>query len=160
MRSLAALVLVLAPVVAHGQAMVEYGAAVGRSGVAGARGTGKSVGKVFEKAAQELNRAAGQTAQAPAKTEAPAKAEAPAPPAATAATEKAVSTAAAIDPAAIQVGMTREELFQRFGKPATRITQQQGSEMIEKCWYKAPGFEPVVVVLKNGKVASVTSVVS
>jgi hypothetical protein len=153
MRITAAIALLLAPVVVHGQAIVEYGLGVGRAGVAGAGAgrSGKNIGKVFEKATQELNRAAGQTAQTQAKTEAAAQRPA------TAAAEKPTSTTAAIDPATIQVGMTREELFEQFGKPSTRITQQQGSDMVEKCWYKAPGFEAVIVVIKNGKVASVVS---
>jgi len=143
---------VLAPALVWGQAMIEYGLNAGRAAGMG-QGTkriGKAAGDRMGKVGKSLPTYDPKKAAAPATRATPATTAAP-----VAAPEP--PRVAAIDPAAIQVGLDRDELFNQFGKPSTRITQEQGGEVVEKCWYRAPGHAPVVVILRNGKVASAGS---
>ena len=148
--------LLVWPVAVLPQAIVEYGAAVGRDGVAGASmgAAGKSTGQILDKSAKRMEQAHKQKGKVVRQVERGAE---PAPAVAAVAVKvpPPSSNIPAIDPAAIPVGLEREELFRQFGKPSTRITQHQGGDVVEKCWYKAAGFDAVVVTLRNGKVASV-----
>ncbi len=166
-------VVLILPLAAWGQGMVEYGVNAGRAaGAAGGLGrAGKSTSDVLNKTAKGMERATSSTAAAPSKgakgttAAATAKASAAAPataaPAAsaeaTAPADQGAAKAPAIDPEAIPVGLDRAELFRRFGKPSTAITQQQGGETVEKCWYRSPGLGTIVVILKGGKVVSAGS---
>jgi hypothetical protein len=60
-----------------------------------------------------------------------------------------------IDPAAIPIGLGRDELINQFGKPSAATMQQQGDDVLETCWYRSPGYDAVVVTLRNGKVTAV-----
>jgi hypothetical protein len=148
-----AITLLVLPLAALPQAVVEYGAAVGRAGVAGGSmgAAGKSTGKLLEQSVQGMQKVQSQKGKVVTKV---AKGAEPAPPVAVKVPRPSSNTPS-IDPAAIPVGLERDELFRQFGKPSTRITQQQGTDVVEKCWYKAAGFDAVVVTLRNGKVASV-----
>lgn len=145
--------LLVWPLAALPQATVEYGAAVGRAGVTGASmgAAGKSTGKLLDQSVKGMQKVQSQKGKVVTKV---AKGVDSAPPVAVKVPRPSSNTPS-IDPAAIPVGLERDELFRQFGKPSTRITQQQGTDVVEKCWYKAAGFDPVVVTLRNGKVASV-----
>ncbi len=137
----------------YGQAMVEYGLGAGRSGVAGAaagKNTGKATGAIFDKTTKALE-TAGKPGAAAAQS-----ASASTPPK-TAEPEKQAATApAAIDPSAITPGLERQELLAKLGKPSMKITNTDGSDIVEKLWYKSPGHETILVTLRNGKVAAVS----
>jgi len=148
-----AVALLVWPLAAFPQAIIEYGAGVGRAAVSGAGigSVGKSTGGLLDKSAKRMEPVQtqkGKVATRTAKGSEPVQAVA-------VKVQPPSSHIPAIDPAAIPVGLEREELFRQFGKPSMRITQQQGGEVVERCWYKAAGFDPVVVTLRNGKVASV-----
>jgi len=155
MKHLLAVTLIFSVVfagVAYCQAMVGYGLGVGRSGVAGAaagKSTGKATSAVLDKTTTALETAGkpgAATAQA-AGAQTPAKPEA----------EKQVATLSpAIDPNAITPGLERSDLLARFGKPSMKITNTDGSDVVEKLWYRSPGREAVLVTLRNGKVAAVS----
>ena len=154
-------VLSLAAVAAFGQGMVEYGAAVGRAGAAGVGigATGKSTADLLNRSVKTIDQTNARKSKTNARksepqTQVQAAAEPERIPIPVPVPEPAAATTAVIDPDTISVGLTREELFRRFGKPATRISRQQDAELIETCWYKAPGFATVVVTLRNGKVSS------
>lgn len=151
MRGVPILVALAVAGTAFPQAMVEYGMAVGRAGVTGASigAGGKATGQVANKAAKAMEKVPSKKGRAPTQTQPAAELAPPVkvpPPS---------SHTPVIDPSAIPVGLEREELFRQFGKPSTRITQQQGTDVVEKCWYKSAGYDSVVVTLRNGKVASV-----
>ncbi len=149
----AAVALLVLPLAAFPQAIIEYGAGVGRAGVAGAGVgvVGKSAGQLLDKSSKAMGRVQTQ----PGKTATPVANVSDPVPEIEVKIPPPGSKTPAIDPAAIPVGLDREELFRQFGKPSMRMTQQQGNDVIEKCWYRAAGFDPVVVTLRNGKVASV-----
>lgn len=146
---------------AAGQAMVEYGHAAGTSGVAGAAGgknIGKALGAVFDRTGRTLQTAGQSSATTAAKPAETAKPAAAAAHSSEPAAEQAKPAAAlpAVDPAAITPGLTREELLTKFGKPSMQLTSSDGSDQVEKLYYRRTGHETVVVTLRNGKVASVS----
>lgn len=160
------LVLVFA-VSACAQTTVEYGLGVGRSGVAGAatsKKTGDAVGSVFNKAAAAADKAGSAGTSAAAKPnmvpkdklDAPKTAVAAAQQPAAAPAEAKPAAAPAIDPSLITVGLTKQELLDKAGKPSMKLTNMDGGDVVEKYWYKASGHETVVVSLRNGKVAQVS----
>src|SRR5882762_4376298 len=109
------LILTAGATLLHAQTMIEYGAGVGRAGVAaGAAGAGKSATKIFDKLNTSLAGAAksgDDVKNAPSSPAAPAtvvaatSAPAPAPPALPA------------DFAALVIGMDRADLLKKVGKP-------------------------------------------
>jgi len=140
-------IVILAPALALGQSMIGYGAGVGRAAVAAAgAGAGlKTAGHVIQKSAQQLDKA---NQKPPAQSE--TMAEMPKP-----ISEEQPVKNPALDPEAIPIGMDREEFFRQFGKPAAKITLHDSGGVVERCLYKRPGLDPVIVVLRNGKVESV-----
>ena len=135
----------------YGQAVVEYGLGVGRGSLAGAaagKKMGNATSSVLNKAAGTVEKSASAAQAAPAE-----KAEVAA---AAPAAKQAPSAPPAVDASAIQPGLDRQELLAKFGKPSMKLTQNQGSDIVEKYWYKAAGRETVTVTLRNGKVAEVT----
>jgi len=144
---------------AYGQAIVGYGLNTGRAAVAGAASankTGKATAAAFEKAARGLNDAnANASAAKPAAGQsAVAQAPAAAAPAKPAEAEKTPSEP--VEVAGPSMGLERDELLKKFGKPSFKLTNQDGSDLVEKYWYKSSGREKVVVTLRNGKVAAVS----
>jgi hypothetical protein len=152
---------------AWAQTAVEYGLGVGRSGVAGAatgKKTGDAIGSVFNKAAGAVDKAGSASTSAAAKPnmvpkdklEGQKTAVAAAQPPAAAPSEAKPAAAPAIDPSLITVGLTKQELLEKAGKPSMRLTNMDRGDVVEKFWYKASGQETVVVSLRNGKVAQVS----
>jgi Flp pilus assembly pilin Flp len=141
---------------AAGQARVEYGHAAGTSGVAGAAGgknIGKSLGAVFDKTGRTLQTAGQPSAATAAK---PAAAGHSSEPAAETAAKPVAAELPAVDPAAITPGLDRKDLLAKFGGPSMQLTSTDGSDQVEKLYYRRAGHETVVVTLRNGKVASVS----
>ena len=135
-----------------GQATVEnaVGAGAATGAAAGAKGAGQAVGGVFGAVSNILN-------QAPK----PAGASGPATVTSTTTVVTAPSQAKAVsvpsrpvDPAEINTGMTRDELLNRFGEPATRTSQFRRSQMIDTFWYATTNKDELIVSLADGKVTS------
>ena len=132
--------------VLHGQAIVEYGIGAGRSGAAGAS-AGKSVVKILGNLDKTLAGAAkADEAPLPAQTSATA---------APASAPTAVAPTAPVDLAGVAVGMDRADLVKKAGKPSMTISSMESSTLVETCWYRA-GEDNVKVILRNGKVASIS----
>jgi uncharacterized protein YodC (DUF2158 family) len=102
----------------------------------------------------------GQTLGAAAKT-----GEAPPPKPVSAVTSTATPAAnpqptpaprAPADLSALAIGMDRADLLRKAGKPAMTISSVEDSTMVETCWYRS-GPDNVTVVLRDGKVASISS---
>jgi hypothetical protein len=154
--ALSATLLLLLPALAGAQAMVEYGAGVARGGVTGAaagNGIGKSTGKVFDKAGQTLKyaRPAGSNAKYPlASPSDPKLAARPAAPT----PQPEVANNPVLNPAEVKEGLERQELLDKFGKPSMKITMMDGSDVVERLLYRAPSRDTVLVIVRNGKVAS------
>jgi hypothetical protein len=149
--------LLLLPALAGAQAMVEYGAGVARGGVTGAAagsGVGKSTGTVFNKAGQTMKyaaKSAGGNAKYPIATPSdPKLAARPAAPV----PQPEVANNPVLDPAEVKEGLERQELLDKFGKPSMKITMMDGSDVVERLLYRAPSRDTVLVIVRNGKVAS------
>lgn len=145
-----------------GQAMVEYSLGVGRS-AAGAAAVGKKTARsteaVFAGSAKGMDRAARAPRSAPARP-APARGGRtdsrvhvlpPAPP------KPLTPALPPPDPGQISSGLDRQDLLQRFGPPAMKTTKMEGPLVLETYWYMAAGRDAVVVTLRDGKVAAVSS---
>ena len=149
--------LVTFAVAAHGQAIVEYGLGVGRSGAAGAaagKKTGAAAASVLNKATAAVEKAGTASAAQAAK---PAeKVETAVAQPALAAEPSTPATPAAVDPASITAGMERQDLIAKLGKPSMKVTKLEDGHVVEKYWYKGAGRETVLVTLRNGKVESVS----
>ena len=148
---------------AYGQAMVEHALGTARAGAAGGamKGAGKSAGGVLGNAAKTLDKAAKPAASADAKT-AKASSPATAAPAAPAPAASAPAAAAeppkpAPDPSLITTGLERQELLAKFGKPSMKLTGMNAGQVVETYWYRAAGHDTVIVTLRDGKVATVSS---
>jgi hypothetical protein len=142
------------PAGAAAQAMAEYGLGVGRAGVSGAaagRSVGKSTGAVFSQAGRTASQA-GQK-QYPVASPNDPKRAAPAP-----RPEPEVADNPVLDLEEVKEGLERKELLEKFGKPSMRITMMDGSDVIERLLYRAPGRDTVVVLVRNGKVASASAI--
>ena len=135
----------------HGQAIVERGVIDGKTAAAAA-GAGKSllgvlgqIGNVSEAAARVGN------APAPPRSVAPDDFEAPRP--------SAPPTPAAARPSfsVVTAGMDRTELVRLFGKPSISVSGMEAHAFTETFWYQTPT-ESVTVVLRDGKVFSITRV--
>ena len=155
--ALSGTLLLLLPALAAAQAMVEYGAGAARGGVTGAaagNGVGKSTGQVFNKAGQTMKYAAQSAAgnsKYPIVTASdPKLAPRPAAPP----PQPEVANNPVMDPAEVKEGLERQELLDKFGKPSMKITMMDGSDVVERLIYRAPGRDSVQVLLRNGKVAS------
>ena len=144
------LILGAGATVLHGQAIVEYGVGAGRSGAAGAA-AGKSVVKVLGNLDKTLAGAA-KADEAPPPTQTLAIA---APASAPTAVAPAVATTAKFDLTGIAVGMDRADLLKKAGKSSMTISSMESSTLVETCWYRA-GEDNVKVILRNGKVASIS----
>jgi hypothetical protein len=143
--------------------MTEYGLGAAHSGVAGAaagKKMGNAAGAVLNKASRALD-SAGKPASAaprPAASRALA-AQNPAP----AAQPPQPSTAGAPaapralpDISVITPGLERRDLLAKAGAPSMKITSMERGEMVEKYWYRGDHGDTVIVVLRNGKVATVS----
>ncbi len=161
------ILVVVFAVSAWAQAAVEYGLGVGRAGVTGAatgKKAGDAIGSVFNKTAAAAEKAGSAGTSAAAKPnmvpkdklDAQKTAVAAAQPPAAAPAEAKPAAAPAIDPSLITVGLTKQELLEKVGKPSMKLTNMDGGDVVEKYWYKASGHETVVVSVRNGKVAQVS----
>ena len=155
--ALSSVLIAAAP--AYSQAMVEYGLGAGRGALAGAaagKNTGKAVGAALDKSTKALE-TSGKAGPAQASASKAAKpAEVTTTAAGSAANPQAPSAAPAIDPASITPGLERRELLAKLGKPSMTMMNTDGSDLVEKLWYKSAGHETVTITLRNGKVATVT----
>jgi hypothetical protein len=129
------------------QAIIEFGAAAGRAGAAGAgANVGKSIADVFGKVTQSLS-SAGKVDEAvkpgsvPAATTAPATAATP---------ERPIPP----DLSALVVGMDRGDMLKKVGKPSMSIEGVESATQVETCWYRT-GSDSVTVTLREGKVATI-----
>jgi hypothetical protein len=66
-----------------------------------------------------------------------------------------ISTGQPIDPSQVSEGLDRSELISRYGEPMMRITDRNGSELVERLWYKTATSTQMEIRIINGKVASV-----
>jgi hypothetical protein len=136
-----------------GQATVEnaVGAGAATGAAAGAKGAGQAVGGVFGAVGNILNRAS-----KPADAGNPGNSVNSTATVVTAPSEnKAVSVPSKpVDPAEIKSGMTRDELLNRFGEPATRTSQFRQSKMVDTFWYATANKDELIVSLTDGKVVS------
>jgi len=135
-----------------GQATVEsaVGAGAATGAAAGAKGAGQAAGGVFGAVSNILNQASKPTGPSDpsAGTSTTTVVSAPS-------QAKAVSVPSkTVDPAEIKAGMTRDELLNRFGEPATRTSQFRHSQMIDTLWYATPNKDELIVSLADGKVVS------
>ena len=135
-----------------GQAIVEAGVAAGAAtgAAAGAKGAGQAVGGVFGAVGNILNQASKPTdatnPQAVTSTN-------------TVVTTPSQAKAASVpskpvDPAEMKAGMSRDELLNRFGEPATRTSQFRQSKMVDTFWYATANKDELIVSLLDGKVVS------
>jgi hypothetical protein len=144
------LILSAAPVLVHGQAIIEYGATAGSTAGAAA-GVGKSVKGVFG----QLNKTLAGAAKA---DEAAKLATAPSPVIPASGAPAASAQAAPAVPAdfsEIVAGMDKADLLKKAGKPSMSVTSMESSALVETCWYRA-GDDRVTVILRNGKVATIS----
>ncbi|MBI3665646.1 MAG: hypothetical protein HY236_05365 [Acidobacteria bacterium] len=154
-------------VCSYGQAMVEHALGTARAGAAGGamKGAGKAAGGVLGNAAKALDQAAGKPdgqANTSAKSvkagpSTPTSTNSPAPVPAPASAAAAEPSPPALDPSQITVGLERRELVAKFGKPSMKMTAMNASQVVETYWYRAASRDTVVVILRDGKVASVNS---
>ena len=138
------------------QAMIGYGAVSGQSAVAsGAAATGKAAAGVLGKLNQTLAGAAksGDTAKpAPAASSVTAAVSAPA---VSSGPSPSAEPLPAADFSALAIGMNREDLLKKVGKPSMTISSVESSVLVENYSYrKGPG--TVGVTLRDGKVAAIT----
>ena len=63
-----------------------------------------------------------------------------------------------LDPTEVKEGLERKELLDKFGKPSMKITMMDGPDVVERLLYRAPGRDTVVVIVRNGKVASASAI--
>jgi hypothetical protein len=52
-------------------------------------------------------------------------------------------------------GMDKADLIRKAGKPSMSVTSMESSALVETCWYRA-GEDKVTVILRNGKVATIS----
>jgi hypothetical protein len=147
-------ILSVAPILLHGQAIVEYGATAGSTAAAATgAATGKSVKSVFDRVNKTL-------AGASKADEATASSSSPGPTGSSSAS-RPVSAPAPAAPALpadfseVIAGMDRADLIRKAGKPSMSVTSVESSALVETCWYRA-GDDRVTVVLRNGKVATIS----
>ena len=150
---------------AWSQAVVEHSVitGAGAAGSAGAMsGVGKSIGNIFSNVNKNLDNAKQGAASS-------SSASVPSRPAVSSGSGTTAAAAIAprpeekpfvpqpVDPAAITVGMDREDLIKACGKPSMKVSQTKESVLTETLWYETAAQEPVVVTLRDGKVAAVKS---
>jgi hypothetical protein len=136
----------------HAQTMVEFGTLTGRaSGAAGGANVGKSIVDVFGKVNQSLTGAGAVDAAAKPKP-LPVIAAVPV----TAAKPEPILPP---DLSALVIGMDRDDMLKKVGKPSMSITSVEDATQIETCWYRS-GSTSVTVTLREGKVATISGVES
>ena len=142
------LLAVALPAAVLGQALVEYTLGVGRA--AAAAPAAKRAGDATAATLEKLGKTMGQAGQVAAKTtgRAPALGDAQKP---------RGPLGPFADPAQITVGLERGEVLRRFGEPSMKTTDTQGKELVETFWYSLRERDPVVVTLRDGKVAAVSA---
>ena len=159
MGKLRFLLLAAIPVAAWGQAMVEYGLGAAAAGTAGAGGVGRGMSGIFNSLSKSLGTATeGKTGAASTTQSTPtatSKAKAgTAQPAATSATalpaEPPKPAVVYEDPGGITTGMGWDELLNRFGGPAMKVTSGAASESLT---YESKE-RSVDVEMRGGKVYS------
>jgi len=153
-------VLVLAGALAvcvFAQDIVEHSLATAGSatGAAAGRNAGKGIGSVFGHASQSLSRA-GQPDSGDA------RASVSAVPASRTRKSRRGKHAPAVrlaivEPGDVKIGMSREELTRKFGKPAMQTSNARGREAGEMWWYRAASKGQLAVMLREGKVAAVSA---
>ena len=146
------LILSAAPALLNGQAMVEYGAAAGSAGAAGT-----AAGKAVKGVLGQLNKTLANAASA----DDTSKLQAGSSPvisvgSAPAASAPAPAPAIPVDFKEIVAGMDKADLLKKAGKPSMSVTSVEYSALVETCWYRA-GDDRVTVILRNGKVATVSA---
>ena len=136
-----------------GQAAVEHavgtGAATGAA--AGAKGAGQAVGGVFGAVSNILNQASKPGDPSDSKNAVTSTTTVVTAPSET----KAASVPSRpVDPSEIKAGMSRDDLLNRFGEPATRTSQFRRSQMMDTFWYATANKDELIVSLTDGKVVS------
>jgi hypothetical protein len=137
--------------------MIGYGAVSGQSAAAasGAAATSKAAAGVFGKLNQTL---AGAAKSGDAAKPAPAASlvtPAVGTPAASSGPAPSAELLPPADFSALAIGMNREDLLKKVGKPAMSISSVESSVLVENCSYRK-GAGTVGVTLRAGKVASIT----
>jgi|SRR5689334_12947591 len=136
-----------------GQATVEsaVGAGAATGAAAGAKGAGQAVGGVFGAVGNILNQASKPGEPGASKSTVTSTTTVVTAPS----ENKGVSVPSKpVDPAEIKVGMTRDELLNRFGEPATRTSTFRQSRMVDTFWYATANKDELIVGLMDGKVVS------
>lgn len=143
---LAGALMVVAPLVAWGQAMVEYSLGVGRAAMTAPamKKAGEASAATFKKLGETL----GQGGQAQAQVYAGA-------PEALVPYHFDRPLGPFADPGTITVGLDRQELLRKFGEPRMKTTG--GADGAETCWYPSGTGDSFVVTVKDGKVTAVAA---
>lgn len=139
--------LVALPVGAGGQAMVEYTLGVGRA--AATAPAMKKAGEASAAAFKQLGETLGKGGQAQAQIRG-----LPVEPQFLAAARRMGPFA---DPTSISVGLTLNELLNRYSDPVMKTAGGLGTDAGETYWYRTVGGGHILAEVREGKVAVVTT---
>ena len=131
---------------AFAQAMVEYTLGVGRAATAApaAKKAGERAAATFKKLGESLG--AGGQAQAMSTEGLPVSAQW---------LRSAVRMGPFADPATITVGLTINELLNRYGEPVMKTAGGLGTDAGETYWYRVAGGGHILAEVREAKVAAV-----
>ena len=123
---------------------------------AGVKGAGKSIGGVFQKLSETLDKSGsiekagsvekpGSRPAVVAETSVSSQPKQPA---------KPVPGTKSVNPSEITEGLGRAELIERFGEPLLSLTQTTNSQIVERMWYRTTTSEKIEIKLIGGMVAA------
>jgi hypothetical protein len=141
------------------QAVVEHSAAsAGATAAAGSmNGAGKSTGGIFRGLSETIDKARnakqGETSAAHKRSPQPIQSQKPASAGEPKQAFRRVSADAPLDPTQVTQGLDRNELMKRFGEPVMRLSEKNGSQLVESFWYNATTPGQIEIKLIDGKVA-------
>jgi len=154
---LATTILSLCAPLCEAQNIVEYSTGAARAGAtAGASSAGKAVGGVFGSLSKTLEKTQASESSEPARSSTVRESGQPS------VTEVTSSPKAAapvrlkpLKPEEVQIGMLRADLIQQFGRPLMKTSKMAGATYQEVFYYQHPEEDMTVVILREGKVATV-----
>ena len=147
------LVMLALPASAFGQAIVESAIVTSASGTAaaGAKGAGAAAAGVFENLRKTLAGANQPSSAGDSKpTGLPASQVFVTPP-----DPEALKAVEPKDVSGIVAGLTRQELTEKYGRPALKVSEQKGDQVVEIYTYMQAKNDPVTVTLRDGVVSAV-----
>ena len=146
-------------IAACGQTVVEHSAAsAGATAATGSMsGAGKSMGGVFRGLSETIDKSRsanqGETPPATPRSAQPKPSQKPVSARESKQALKPVPAATPIDPSQLTTGLERNELIKRFGEPAMRLSESNGSQLVERFWYNATAQDQIEIIVIDGKVA-------